>query len=533
MIQARTGWRNAERLMFFGLLAVSLVPILVSSHFPSEDGPMHVANAAIYRFSESPLFQEWYTTSWDPIPNMATDALMSLMLGFLGAELTQKVMAVLLAVGLPLAFRWCLAAVNRDAVWMAALVIPVAHGRFLYNGYWNFEMALVLALVTLGYWMRFMRTGERTPMRWAGAVLLFLVTYLSHIVPFLLLLAMTGAVVVDEAMEDGSKGRRLLTMVRRYGAVLLAAAIPIALYLRFQTGIESSILYTTGPLRRLVLFPGYAVVALGGYEIPPAGLLVVAVVALTIRSLWRPTRWQQPGFLILTAALLVGFFVVPDIVGNGSDVAQRFAVFITILPLLWVAREPFDRRIGIAGLGVAVVVVLGLAAVRLPAHAVLDEDISEYLSGREVVEEGSAVLPLWMSPIEEGRGPGGGQRVVEPLVELAGLLMADGDVIDLHHLPPAIDIFPFRFRDGLDIRESASPDPNVYPFRFGPGMVDIEEYVEDGGRVDYIWLWGRNDPDPEALASQHARSVLEYIDAHYEVVFVSEPRGMLEVYARK
>ena len=111
--------------------------------------------------------------------------------------------------------------------------------------------------------------------------------------------------------------------------------------------------------------------------------------------------------------------------------------------------------------------------------------------------------------------------------------MDEGEVIDLHHLSPALDIFPFRFATGLNIRETVPPEIDPHPFSFGPEMVDIEQYVDSGARVDYVWLWGRTNPEAEALSSEHARSVLEYIDTHYRVVFVSEPRGMLEVYALK
>ena len=164
--RSSSDWYSFERLAFFGLLALSLIPILVFTHFPTEDGPLHMANAAIYRFADSPLFREFYEFSLEPIPNMTADVALSVLLGVMKAELAHKVMALLLAIGLPLAFRWCLSSIRRDAVWLAALVIPVAQGRFLYNGYWNFQVGVVLALVTLGHWMAFMRRGDRSPVRW-------------------------------------------------------------------------------------------------------------------------------------------------------------------------------------------------------------------------------------------------------------------------------------------------------------------------------------------------------------------------------
>jgi len=246
----------------------------------------------------------------------------------------------------------------------------------------------------------------------------------------------------------------------------------------------------------------------------------------------RSVRWNEPGFLIATGVLLLCYMVVPDYIGDGADVPARIALYAFVFSLFWISRRAVPRWAQGAGVIAATLVVVGLMLVRIPSHAVLDEDIREYLSGEAVIEPGSTVLPMWLTDIEEGRGPGGGGRIVRPLVELAGEMTADGDVVDLHHLPAALDLALFRFAPGYDIRETTD-EGEPSPFTFGPGMVDIEEFEgSGGGRVDYIWLWGRSVADPELLESDRARRTLALIDDAYELVFVSEPRGLLEVYTR-
>lgn len=520
-------WRS-EKSIFVALILLSLIPIVLFEHFPSEDTPLHVASAAVYLNTDSPLVEEYYQVDSLLAPNVLGDLVLAGLLSFLSAAAAVKVMIIALALGLPLALRWCLSTVSPSMSWLAILAIPLSNGRSLYMGYLNFQLAVVVGLVAFAFWNGHLRGERGTPSRWALLVVLLTLTLLSHPLPFLAVFLLVFAVAVNEGRSSGSATRTL-------GGFALAGALPLALMLVSGGGMDTSLVYSQGLVDRAVRLPFFLVYALSAYEVPLGVLSTAAIALVAVIALISPKerRWESPGFLMASALLFAIFFGAPDGIGNGADVVPRVALYFFIVVLLWVAGRTLPDWARKTSIACAAVVVLALAVVRIPSHQVLDEDIREYLSGEQVVVAGSTVLPLWLTDLEEGRGPGGSVRLVQPLVERVGDLTVSGGVIDLHHLVGSLDINPFRFRPGLDIR--LTPAEHVgYPFQFGPGMVDIGRFEAMGeAQVDYVWLWGRAHLDPSLLESEQARSMLEQIEEGFELVFTSEPRGMLEVYVRR
>ncbi|MEX0863666.1 MAG: hypothetical protein WD269_02180 [Acidimicrobiia bacterium] len=525
-----------EKGLFWGLLALSLLPTLLFEHFPSEDGALHVANASVYLNADSPLFSEYYQLEYFPVPNLLADLGLAGLLSFMAPPLATKVMVVVLAVGMALAIRWCLTLLGNDSLWLAVFAIPIAVGRFHHFAYLNFVMGLALSFAVFGYWLRFIRARRPPAWQWPMLAVLVFLVYLSHAFPFLILLLMFGAAGLDDAIEEARRGGGSLigNLARGLMPVVGVSLVPLALVGVFSSG-QGGMSYLHGPISRILRFPVYPIAVLSSYEVVIATLFALAVLILVVsalkagRSSWR----IDPGFLVATLFLLVAYMVVPDYIGDGADVPARIAVYAFVLTLFWLSSRPVAQWVRVGGTVAAVAVVIGLVAVRIPNHAVLDEEISEYMSGQVVVEPGSTVLPLWLTEIDQGRGPGGGRRLVRPLVEQVGDLTFNGDVVDLHHLPASLDLALFRFAPGRDIRDTAE-ESEPFPFVFGPGMVDIARYEAMGdGSVDYVWLWGRAELDPTLLESEQARSMLDQIDQGFELVFTSEPSGMLEVYRRR
>jgi hypothetical protein len=525
-------WVRWEGFLFWGLLVLSLVPTLIFENFPSEDGGLHLANASVYLHSASPLFAEYYDLTAFPVPNLLGDLTLAGLLMFLDPSLAIRVMAIAAAVLLAVSVRWCLDLLRPGSRWLAVLVIPIGVGRFYHLFYLNFILAVALSFVAFGYWARYMRGRRASAWQWLTMALLVFVVYLSHALPFIALMLMITAGALDEALESRDRGTPAGNLVRSLAPVAATMVVPLALLAVFQRG-QSGFSYLHGPLGRVLRFPVYPVAVLSGYEAPLAGLLAASILVIVVTTGWanRSRLRDRPGFGLAVLVLTVAFLLVPDYIGEGAEVPARLAVYAFILTMFWVTQRQIPVWAGRLGRTAAVVVVIGLTMLRLPTHAVLDEEMEEYLSGRDVIASGSTVLPLWMTDIDAGQGPGGDGRVARPLIELAGVLTNRGDVVDLHHLTGSLELTLFRWAPGYDIRDTATEE--TLPFVFGPGMVDIARYEEMGdGRVDYVYLWGRKVADPDMMASDRARDVLAQIQSGYALVFTSDG-GMLEVYAAR
>lgn len=523
----------AERALFAALLAVATIPLLAFGYFPSEDGPAHVANAALLFSSPASLAAEYYEIDLSSGTNLLADLLLAGLLTSLSAALADRTMALLLLVGLPLSVRWCLRQVDRDAAWMSILSIPFGTGFLLYFGFYNFLLGVVLSFVAFGFWLRLLRPSRHpvVGIAFAGTAAL---AYLSHPFPVLALLLLIGATLIDRTAvrlqtRPAMGIRNFIPLLGGSLAVAVAAAFVVVLSLGGSQGFD--IRYTRSLSTRIAAFPLDAVLSLTVLEIPFVlmcfGAIALLGVALVLGGRGRLSK--APGLFLAIVVLVVLYLFGPDAIGEGALILPRIALYLPVVVLLASAGCRVSPRLAAAAIALASVSVVGLTVVRFSVHGEEDGRIREYLSGARVVEPGSTVLPLWAVDLSGSDDVG---RRVRPLIERAGYLVPELGAVDLHHFPGHLKIFTVRFAPGYAMGNPAS-ETGGRSFQLGPDVVDPERYQEAGpGRIDYVWLWGRAIADSASISHPRARKVLRYIEDNYRLVHVSSPEGLLEVYQR-
>lgn len=521
-----------ERALFYGLLVVASVPLVSFRYFPSEDGPAHVANAALLTMAPGSTGAEYFRVDLSHGTNLLADVVLACLLTFLSAALADKAIALLLLVAVPLSVRWCLRQIDPRAVGLSILAIPLGTGFLLYFGFYNFLLGVVLSFVALGYWLKRMRPAPSG--RAAGPVFvgLAILVYVSHPLPFLALLLMLGAALLDETLAARSRGGRATRPFASFPVpVVLGLLIPLGFLVASRVGQGAEIGYTRSFGMRVLAFPVDPVLALTMLEIPFVVMSIFAIAMLGFLALkyCREDLRRSPGFPLAVVTLLLVYFFGPDSVGEGSVILPRTELYLLVLVLFAAASLSLPRWATTVAVVLGSVATIGLAMVRYPAHAEHDAEIREYLSGAPVVKPGSTVLPLWAVDLESGLKPGG--RRVRPLIERAGYLTADRGVVDLHHFPGYLTIFPIQFAPGYGILESGRDDRRS--FRLGADLVDVQHYERLGhGRIDYVWLWGRVAADTMLRAEPLSRQLFQILEDDYDLVYRSEARGFLEVYAR-
>lgn len=521
--------------LLLGLLFVAAAPFLLFHYVPVEDGPAHVANGAILSNHGSAAFSEYFDIDFSQGTNLLADLLMGGLLAFLSAALADKAMALFLVAGIPLAARWCLRLLDPDAAWMAILVIPLSGGFLLYFGFYNFLLGVALSLFAFGFWLKHIRSGRAGARAWAGLAGLFFLVFLSHPLPFLALLLMLAAAVLDEWLNVGQRGTASLRMLAPgVLPIVTASVIPLLLLVGFGAERSTAIGYSRAFLVRILAFPLDPVQALTYAEIPfvLVYMVVVGLLGLVALLRWRNGVPRAPGFPIAVLLLFLLYFFGPDSVGKGSFILPRTELYLVVLLLFAAARQSIPRSVRTTSVVLGSVAIAGLAIVRLPVHSQIDAEIREYLSGTPVLRPGSTVLPLW--GVEHERGFGAGGQRMQPLRERAGYLTAMRGAVDLRHFPGYEDIFPINFAPGYGIKEYA-PVADRYRdlFDLGPYVLDLAEYDRSGnGRIDYVWLWNRAATDSAVLAEPRSVQVLRQLQEHFDLVHVSSG-GRLEVFARK
>lgn len=510
----------------------------------SVDGPAHLLGARAIADHSAPLYAGYYEIDWFPTPNLAGTRLLATLVSLGGLRFAGTTMLLLAALGTPLALRYAIRAVRPESTWLAVAGLPLAFGYLYFYGFWNYCLAIALALVCVGVAVRAAPAWPTLPT--AGLTLLLTLTWLTHLVPFAAAVLFLTAVVLT-----GPRSRR--SWVAPALSVLPGVLLSLAYLLHTDSGDGPT---WTNPFGRAVGLVSLhtTITTYSRWEDVIAALVAAVLVTLG----WRARRvaprsaiGPAAGLAAVAAAVLV--LVTPTNFGiDFGLIDERLAVFPVLFGLLWLAARPPEPRLAVAAATALVVASVALAAVRVPRVNDYDALADEYLSASRFIDEGTVVVALRFARY----GPDAGRNTAwDPTRHLASELAAERGAVDLGHYEAVLDYFPARFND-LVCRRAVDPDltglgavpPRVRldaleDVRAGglacrslppepAGSPPSLEYVGDKAvppaTAVYVLVVGARDARGEAVAElEQARA---YLSRTFERVGATGPTGLVEVW---
>ena len=531
-------WARAPELLFAAFVVLAVVPLWLVPHVPTQDGANHVHSVvSLLRLPGSALLQQYYLPNYGLQPNWLTQALFAGLIQVVSPRLAEKLVLSGYLVLLPLAFRYAL---PRTACgrWAALAIFPFLHSYPFHMGFWNFSYSLVLFFVVVGYWNR--TRGRFTPRRGLGFTALTLVAFVAHSVSTSAAFAAISALLAWRAGLGlaRSAGRRRWVVLRGWLSRALSTglyALPaIALLGFFLVHQPKPFAYRPSLFDYVKHFASlYALVSFDRRELLITGAVSVVVVAAVAGALLaRRTRRLRPvdGWLAASALATALYFVTPDSVADGAQLTDRLALYPFFTALLWLGHAAGRARsVRAVALALAGLFLAG-SAFRLVKYRQLDGYLAEYLSAAPHVAEGSTILPLTFAPFgpREGGAIDGKKLLsyrVQVFQHVNGWIATERGGIDLDNSQAHTRHAPLRWRPELD------PFTLMNTRSFGmegePPCVELWTYPALGGAIDYVLVWGATEP---AAHDECGGAVLSELGRDYERVFVSEPRGMLELY---
>src|SRR5437016_1926972 len=112
----------AEGLLLVAVLAAQLLPLLLLPEIPTQDGPSHRAVAYALRIWDQPAaapLRQYFVRNAEALPNWFVFFLQAKVLAFVPLAVADKLLIAAYVVMLPLALRYALRAVDRDAGFLA------------------------------------------------------------------------------------------------------------------------------------------------------------------------------------------------------------------------------------------------------------------------------------------------------------------------------------------------------------------------------------------------------------------------------
>lgn len=445
------------------------LPVIFTPYPPLVDFPNHLARAHILHFYEQvPAYQASYAPAPAPLPNLAVDLAVPLLLRFFSLMTAAKIFLVAIILLFVAGCHRLGRAIHGDPAWLALpCCFLVYNSSFLY-GFVNYITGVGLFCVTLSYWLEW--RGELNVRRFVLVTLLVFCSYFAHLSSYSFL----GASFVVVAAWDFRAGKESLK-----NAVLKLAPLvfPAALFVLFMRGgakdgwiaWNSLAGKVTGILSPLLTY---------NYALDAWMLAAVAALALVGAREGGGLRVAWPTFAS-GLLLLLFYFLSPWAALGGTAVEIRFVVPCVLLCVLSLKLSLRGR----AGKFV-MLVVLCLACVRLVAIWKTWEGLSRRIAAEverfEVLPEGARVYPMVVMPRDAHR-----EKVERSFRHLANYMTTSR-----HAFVPIL--FTIQGQQPLLFRER--------PRFVEAGFYATEEwrelsphwlsYLDD---YDYLWSYGMDD----------------------------------------
>ncbi|MBM3240453.1 hypothetical protein FJZ31_29570 [Candidatus Poribacteria bacterium] len=403
---------NWKHYLIIALLVIHLMPLWIFKYFPSQDGPSHIYNAKVlkeYHKHENYKLRDVFKLNLTIFPNWTSHPFMAFLLYFCPPIITEKILLTFCVGLLPLSLFYFLNAINRRKILFGLLGFLFAYHYLLLMGFYNFTLSVSLFFFALGYWWK--HKNDMSVVNVIVLYLLMLLTYLSHIVSYgLLLLVMlisacissvSAAIraVSEVTVRSTTNELTVRSTVREFGRwlnriaifggyMLPAYFILLGYYLdspKEGGGSHQSPEWITDyfwGFKSLVYFTDWHV---GVMKFLLGFFALVGVLTVAYRIYKRQLLSETDQFALLAIIFTIMFIKAPWGLGPGGWINDRIHLYIFLILSPWFVIE-FHRylRYGIA----ACMILLSLAHLGRMSYDFyhIDKEIAELTSGVDKME---------------------------------------------------------------------------------------------------------------------------------------------------
>jgi hypothetical protein len=524
-------WQRAELLIFTILAIINMLPFVATRFFPSMDGASHLSNSNIINqlvFHNNSLFHQFFMINPEPVPNWTSHLLVSLFTLIMPSFLAEKILIIILLIGIPFAFRTLLQTISPKHTLFSFLIFPFTHSMFFFFGFFNFCMAILLFFITLNYWLRHKHEALR-PRQTIMLAILVALTYFSHIVIFgTLLIAVAMHIVTGSVLALLCKKSEIRIIawqiLKKTLAITLAAIFPIILFvyffysrpgtreityigrqelINFLVTIRPLITFNAGAEGKQTTILFYLFVVLMG-----AGLLVFVI--RMIRTFLKKNDPELknglpvlPGlnfwWLLATMIVLLAlYFKLPDAYGTASYTNLRIGFVFFLVAILWISTFRFSWHFGLLAAVTGLWVNTMLIRLYAPSISDLGKLAVSCNKAADFVVPNSLVLPIYcMDNWFTGH--------------FVDYLAVDKPIVMVYNYECSSGYFPVKWNEKMKpnyfMGNPSTPDKYIN-FELTKGKPSL--------RLDYVFIVGQYDPNKDWFFSTLDKILAEYYTRVYE-----------------
>lgn len=506
-----------EKNLFWLLVLFNTLPLFCTRYFPTLDGPAHLYNAQLIHslvFDSSSVVSHFYDLTSELLPNWTGHLLLFIFHLLLPAFIAEKLLLLLIVMGLPISFRYLLKSVSPQHVANSYLIFPFTYSALLYLGFFNFLMGLILCFFTIAYWNKAIQKGFSTQ-RILCLSCLFMLTYLSHVFAFYCLLLVIGIQYL-QATRVNTSGKKQYSHQLLY--LFLCAVIPLVLsgvYFFTRNGggnynylpkMElAQMIYKITPFITFDLGKEgiFTRILFGLFLLYFSVVLVHRVKKRQDKSLLR----SSDSWLLLSAIFLLFLFFLPDSNGSSSYYSLRFAFLFFLFFVLWLSFQRVGSKIHMTLFLLVMAVHTQLTIFHAVRSLQMGQNATLCLQASPYIPENSIVLPInlhenWMYQ------------------HLSNYLGADKPLILLDNYEAATGYFPVKWK--LNLPDFYIGDRPIHDFQSSASVIQKHK-----GKclVDFVLVLSSDG----RMLSQQELELIDAVKNRYTCIYKNK---LLELYRR-
>ncbi len=506
----RRGWRG------LAIVAITALPVLLLSPFPTQDGPSHLYGGYVlshlhdihyptinHAFAYSPSATSTWTVHW----------IVSILLGIVPAPWAEKLIVLSFVAWLFAVFIF--GADNDEPPFFPLCVLPLFVMSFVLRmGFYSFCLSMPLAIHAVSAWAAGGMDVGKKKLILAGGLLALL--------PLFHLLAAGWAFALMGACSVGSvvTGRR--TSIRELGILALSACPLLAVVAGYPAASPA---YTWERLgaRVAALVAGGAFVGEGAHalwwsSVPSVMLLALGVLFLRheVRGAVSGNREALRRVVVVVAALLLALVVPEEEGAGGAYIGVRcnllFCLLLLFLLRTWRLPARVDAAFSLGFLVFSVVHLSSTYATLKPASTA-EREIS---ASAALLRDHTTALVVVAGEWVDAASPTLATQV-RPLLHAGDLLGVGADRTIWTFYEGEFPLFPVNFK-----RDTTALGVLFDRRLFGweAPVVRWDAVPTWQGGVEYVGVWDER----RVLVSSSGAQFRDAMCGHYEEVYRSDSR---------
>ena len=351
MVSEHAEGKNSRYLVpFLILLAAYCVWILTLPLFPSLDGSLHLYYASVLGslLSGSKDFASYYFIRHILPPYALHYYFLIAIAHFFGYVVADKLLVCLIFVIMAFGFRYLARCLGPSGDLMSLFVIPLLLNWPLGMGFYNYCLAIGMALWALGFWYRAVQ--KRSHRLWLAFLIAVILIVLTHPVPLALIYVLVGVDVGWRLLRDflarGTGVASFKASLRYFRPdlvymVLSWATIGYIFLLVDKHKVVANVLETYDRKTELIkLFKLSTIAMFSGSSsvVIVYRLSLYAILLFSLFLAWAAAKRQwasrtyspAAAFLVCTLILTIVIPILPPVINGANYFSQRLVVFVWI-----------------------------------------------------------------------------------------------------------------------------------------------------------------------------------------------------------